>query len=238
MMRRIPTAIALVGAVYTFIVRPRLLRWGATKEEFEGPYPGEGIIPGGTRGGTMAVTIDAPPREVWPWLVQMGYGRGGWYSWDHLDNWGQSSVHELHPEWQHIAVGDRLPSMPDNKTWWDVAALEEERFLGLRASMDMRGRMYDPATQHPHFYTDSLWGFQLKELPGDRTRLIVSGYWALRPRWLQPIMSFLVLEPSHWVMQTRQFARLQRLAARKKSAEAATAGVDAMLRQRASASGV
>jgi proline iminopeptidase len=104
--------------------------------------------------------------------------------------------------------------MPDNKTWWEVAALEEGRFLGLRASMDLCGRMYDPATRHPRFYTDSLWAFQLKELPGDRTRLVVSGYWAFRPRWRQPILSFAVLEPSHWIMQTRQFARLQQLAGR------------------------
>jgi proline iminopeptidase len=234
MMRRIAIVLASVGAVYAFIVRPRLLRWGATDEEFEGPYPGEGIIPGGTRSGTMAVTIDAPPRDVWPWLVQMGYGRGGWYSWDHLDNWGQSSVHELHPEWQHIAVGDRLPSMPDNKSWWDVAALEKERFLGLRASMDFRGHMYDPSKEHPRFYTDSLWGFQLKELPDERTRLIVSGYWTLRPRWLQPILSFLVLEPSHWVMQTRQFARLQQLAGAGRS-RASVAGGETVSKREAAA---
>jgi proline iminopeptidase len=160
----------------------------------------------------MAVTIDAPPAQVWRWLVQMGYGRGGWYSWDHLDNWGESSADRIHPEWQQIAVGDRLPSMPDMKAWWDVAALEPERFLGLRASIDLRGRPFDPAAGRPRFFTDSLWGFLLKELPGGRTRLIVSGYWALRPRWLQPIMSVLVLEPTHWIMQTRQFANLKRLA--------------------------
>jgi proline iminopeptidase len=159
----------------------------------------------------MAVTIDAPPSRVWPWLVQMGYGRGGWYSWDHLDNWGQSSAKSLRPEWQQIAVGDRLPSMPDEKAWWDVAALEPERFLGLRASLDLRGRPFDPETGRPRFYTDSLWGFLLEELPGGRTRLIVSGYWVLRPRWLQPIVSVVLLEPTHWIMQTRQFAVLKQL---------------------------
>ena len=102
--------------------------------------------------------------------------------------------------------------MPDNKAWWEVAALEPERFLGLRASFDLRGRPFDPAGPRPRFYTDSLWGFLLKEQPGGRTRLVVSGYWTLRPRWLQTLISIIILEPVHWIMQTRQFSNLKRLA--------------------------
>ena len=56
-------------------------------------------------------------------------------------------------------------------------------------SLDLRGRPFDPAGQRPRCLTDSIWGFLLEELPGDRTRLVVSGYWTLRPRWLQPVMS-------------------------------------------------
>jgi proline iminopeptidase len=209
--RKLALVAVAVAGVYAVVLRPRLVRWGASDDEVRQTYPGAEIIPGATRSATMAVTIDAPPSRVWPWLVQMGYGRGGWYSWDHLDNWGQSSAKSLRPEWQQIAVGDRLPSMPDEKAWWDVAALEPERFLGLRASLDLRGRPFDPATGRPRFYTDSLWGFLLEELPDGRTRLIVSGYWALRPRWLQPIVSVLLLEPTHWIMQTRQFAVLKQL---------------------------
>lgn len=202
-------------AAYVTAVRPRMLRWGATDEEIERPFPGADLIDGGTRGATMAVTIEAPPARVWPWLAQMGYGRGGWYSWDHLDNWGRASVEHIEPEWQEIAVGDRLPSMPDAKAWWDVAALENERFLGLRASYDLRGRPFETNGPRPRAYTDSLWGFQLDELPGGRTRLVVSGYWCLQPRWLQGVTSFVFLEPSHWIMQMRQFSNLKRLAERE-----------------------
>lgn len=212
--RKLAVVVALVAAAYA-VIRLRLLRWGATDEEVREPYPGADLIPGGTRSATMATTIDAPPSQVWPWLAQMGYGRAGWYSWDHLDNWGRSSVETLHPEWQQIAVGDRLSSMPDDKAWWDIAALEPGRFLGLRASMDLRGHPFDPAGTRPRFFTDSLWGFLLKELPGGRTRLIVSGYWCLRPRWLKPIASIALLEPSHWIMQKRQFQNLKRLAERQ-----------------------
>jgi hypothetical protein len=83
-------------------VRPRRLRWGATDEELRRPYPGADLIPGGTRSATTATTIDAPPSAVWPWLVQMGADRAGWYGWDRLDNFGRRSAKRIHPEWQQI----------------------------------------------------------------------------------------------------------------------------------------
>lgn len=206
-------AAAAVVTAYLAVVRPRLLRAGATAAEANGPYPGDGLIPDGTRSGTMAVTIDAPRSRVWAWLVQMGTDRAGWYSWDRLDNFGHASVWTIHPEWQEIFVGDHLAGTPDGSQWWEVAALEPEKFLGLRMSLDLRGRPFDPAGQRPRYFTDSLWGFELKDVAGGRTRLVVSGYWSFRPKWLQPLLSVLLLEPSHWVMQTRQFTNLKRRAA-------------------------
>src|SRR6516165_5923737 len=61
---------------------------------------------GGERGATMAVTIEVPSDQVWPWLAQMGGDRAGWYSWDRLDNGGRPSAHEVHPEWQDLSLGD------------------------------------------------------------------------------------------------------------------------------------
>jgi hypothetical protein len=220
-LRSFAVALGLIGG-YAFGVRPRLLRWGATDEEVAGLYPGGDLIPGAGRSATMAVTIDAPPSRVWPWLVQMGVDRAGWYSWDRLDNFGRHSAERVHPEWQEISVGDRLTAMPDGSMWWEVAALEPERFLCLRASIDLRGRPFEPTGTRPRFSTDSTWGFLLEALPDGRTRLVVSGYWSLQPGWLQPISSFLVLEPSHWIMQTRQFATL------KRHAEQDTARADAL----------
>ena len=210
---RAATLLAASVGAYALVVRPRLVRWGATDDELAGPYPGAQIIPGGQRSSaTMAVTIDVPPSEVWPWLVQMGCGRAGWYSWDHLDNWGLPSAERIHPEWQNVSVGDRLPATPDGSQWWEVAALEPERFLGLRMSLDLRGRPFDPKGTRPRFYTDSLWGFLLRELPGKRTRLIVSGYWALEPRWLKRAATILLYEWTHWIMQARQFGNLKQRA--------------------------
>jgi hypothetical protein len=143
--RRVVAGLALWAGVYALVVRPRLLRWGASDEEVRQPYPGADLVAGGRRGATMAVTIDAPPSRVWPWLVQMGCDRAGWYSWDRLDNAGLASAERIHPEWQTRTVGDRLASTPSGRAWFVVAALEPERFLGLRALLDWRGQPFDPA---------------------------------------------------------------------------------------------
>lgn len=209
---RLGAVLGLAAGIYALGIRPRLLRWGATKEEARRPYPGHDLIPEGTRSATFAVDIDAPPDKVWPWLAQMGTNRGGWYSWDRLDNWGRTSTDRLHPEWQSVEVGDHFDSMPNGSQWWEVAAVEPERFLALRASIDLRGQPFDPNEPKPRFFTDSTWCFLLEPLPGGRTRIIESGYWEFRPRWLQPLVSALLIEPEHWVMQTRQFANLKRLA--------------------------
>ncbi len=199
--RRRAAALLGLAAGYTVLVRPRLIRWGATDAEVSGPFPGADLIPGGERIPTMAVTIDAEPSRVWPWLVQMGADRAGWYSWDRIDNFGNRSAERIHPEWQSISLGDRMAGTPDGRQSWEVAALEPERVLGLRISPHLRG-----------VRTDLLWAFALEELPGRRTRLVVGGHWRLRPRRLQRLLSVLLLEPSHWVMQGRQLQNLRRRA--------------------------
>ncbi len=149
---------------------------------------------------------------MWPWLVQMGYGRAGWYSWDRLDNGGRPSAKEVHPEWQNLSVGDYLSAgSPTGPMYpWQVAALEPGRFLGLRGLTDLHVRRLDPAQPRPSAYIDGLWGFLLKELPGDRTRLVQSGYQSIRPRWLEHLINFWIHPLVHWTGQTRQFANLKR----------------------------
>ncbi len=212
--RKLVALSGLSVAAYASVLRPRLRRWGATTDELRAAYPGADLIAGGKRGATMAVTIDAPPARVWPWLVQMGCDRAGWYSWDRLDNAGVESAQEIHPEWQHIDVGDRLASTPSGSAWFEVAVVEPERFLALRTGLDLRGRPFTAANPRPRYYLDSLWGFLLNELPPDRTRLVVSGYAAANPRFLSAINDFLFLEPAHWIMQARQLTNLKRRAER------------------------
>lgn len=106
-----------------------------------------------------------------------------------------------------MEVGDYLAGPNVSKLEreaWRVAALDPERFLGLESRI-------------PNSH--SLWGFLLKKRPDGKTRLIVSGYWAMTPRWLQPAASFALLEWTHWIMQTRQFANLKMRVAHKSERE-------------------
>jgi proline iminopeptidase len=215
------TVAAAAAGFYATVIRPRMLRSGATLEEVESPYPGAQIVPDSKRGSTMAVTIEAPPERVWPWLVQMGHDRGGWYSWDRLDNFGKRSADDIHDEWQDIAVGDRMTSAPNGKYWFEVAEVQPLRFLALRAVFDLRGRQIPSGGIRPPAYSDSLWCFLLKELPEGRTRLIVSVYGAARPRLPNALAAYLFWEPAHWVMQKRQFANLRRRCERQLLEEAA-----------------
>jgi len=210
--RKIAGVVGAAAVVYGVGVRARLMRWGATDEEVEGPYPGADLVPEGERGATMAVSIDAPPDQVWPWLVQLGGDRGGWYSWDHLDNASRPSAREVHHEWQDLALGDYV------KYWtrrrgpvdaWEVAALEPNRFLGLRGLSDLRGRKLDPREPRPPAYTEGLWGFRLNEIPHRGTRLVIGGYQTFRPRWLGRLLNYWLYPPVVWIMQARMLTVLK-----------------------------
>jgi hypothetical protein len=119
-VRGVPVALAsagAVGSVYAFLVRPRIRRWGATAEEVAKALPGDELpaLYGDRRVSTRAITIDAPPAEVWPWLVQMGSGRAGFYTHEWVERLlfityadGHTST-RIHPEWQELRVGDRVP---------------------------------------------------------------------------------------------------------------------------------
>jgi proline iminopeptidase len=210
--RKIVVVAGTAAVVYAAWVRPRLMRWGASDEEVAGPYPGAELVPDGQRAATMAVTIAASADQVWPWLIQMGGDRGGWYSWDRLDNRGRPSAREVHPEWQHLALGDHVKyaTRTGPVDAWEVAALEPHRFLGLRGLSDLRGHRLDSTQPRPSAYTEGLWGFLLKELPGYRTRLVISGYQVTRPRWIGRFTDYWLYIPVVWPMQARMLAVLKR----------------------------
>ena len=100
-------------AVYFLAVRPSVLHWGATTKEIAGPMPGDELIAHPSFLATRAITIDAKPEAIWPWLAQMGYRRAGFYGYDLIENIGAPagirSASILHPELQHPKPGDLLP---------------------------------------------------------------------------------------------------------------------------------
>lgn len=105
--------IAVVMGLYLFVARPYQLRWGATKAEIQRPMPGDELDPRPMFLATRAITINATPEEIWPWLMQMGYGHAGFYGYDIIENIGSErgmrSADQIIPELQHFKVGDDLP---------------------------------------------------------------------------------------------------------------------------------
>lgn len=206
----LPAAVTSAAAVfYALWIRPRILSWGATTDETTRAYPGDELITDPDGGATMATTLPAPPERVWPWLVQMGGDRAGWYSWDWLDNHGQRSADRIVPGIQSLHEGRHLKG-PTN--WWTVVVLEPYRALVLRSSYGLlTGRSFDPRSgRPPRAYVDGVWGFHLRPVPGGRTRLVIRTRSWSRPRSLARPLGLLVAEPVHFIMQTRQFHNLRR----------------------------
>lgn len=109
----IVAAVAVLAAVpFVRVYRPWHLRWGATNDELARTMPGDEIVTHPVFNATRAVTVNAQPEDIWPWIVQIGFYRGGWYTYDLLDNPGRRSAERIVLELQHIAVGDLIPMGP------------------------------------------------------------------------------------------------------------------------------
>jgi hypothetical protein len=121
----IVAASATVGILGT---RRQSRTWGIDPLEVAKPLPGDALIPAPTASDTRGIEIAAPPEAIWPWLVQMGYGRAGWYSYDAMDM-DRPSAHELVPEFQTLAVGDVMPTHPGGG--FLVKELDPDRTLVL-----------------------------------------------------------------------------------------------------------
>jgi hypothetical protein len=123
---------AAAPAVYPLLVRPWLLRWGATEQEVHQSLPGDDLVPHPWIESTRAVTIDAPFDAVWPWLAQIGQDRGGFYSYEWLENLAGCEMHNadrIHPEWQRRAVGELVRLHP--QAGLKVTHFEPGRAIGL-----------------------------------------------------------------------------------------------------------
>ena len=190
-MKKVFLAAAAIGGsvlVYERVIRPWWQTWGIDQRDVARPLPGDDLVPGARTIDTRSVEIDAPPTDVWPWLVQMGYGRAGWYSYDAIDMAG-GSARRIVPEWQSIDVGHVVPTYPGGG--FEVRHIELGHALVLYSDTALVARQSEEAkradaerpstnveatgvmlgaTQPTEFAAS--WAFVLEPMPGDRTRLI------------------------------------------------------------------
>jgi hypothetical protein len=159
---------------------------------------GDSLLSDWTFSGTFAVTIDAPPEDVWPWLVQIGYQRGGLYSYDWLDRLfgflDRPSATRILPEFQSLAVGDRIP-MGQGPSW-PVAVLDPQRALVL----DMRNLGG----------IDWVWQFGLYPVEGRRTRLVSRS--RVRTRTAAARLGTYAIEPAGFLMTRRMLLGIKQRA--------------------------
>lgn len=172
-------------------------RWGATPEEAARVLPGDEIVPAPRLSYTRAVTIDAPPAAIWPWLVQMGQGRGGLYSYDGLENLIGCEIHSadrILPEHQELKVGDPVLFGPAEKKFPGQVVLE------IQPGKTLLMCALDPVTRQP--VRSATWLFYLEEGPDNTTRLLVRGRNAYDPGLANHIMWHIV-EAINFVMERK-----------------------------------
>jgi hypothetical protein len=121
--------LCLLVLLICFVYRPWALTWGSTDEEIARPMPGDEVLADPTFNATRAVTIEATPEEIWPWIVQIGYRRAGFYSYDILDNDGIPSAERILPEYQDLEVGDLIPLTKSANV--RVTELQPPKSMGL-----------------------------------------------------------------------------------------------------------
>jgi hypothetical protein len=197
---------ASVGATAAYILaaRPRQLRWGATDEESEGPLPGDDLLENADITATRAITIRASAAQVWPWIAQLGQGRGGFYSYDFLENLVGCDIHtadRVVAEWQDVRIGDEVRFAPE--VGLAVTCLEEGRSLVLRGGVPIGN--IEPAY-------DSTWAFVLRDGAHKTTRLLVRERYAYKRPWAR-----LIVEPTEvlsFVMSKRMLRGIKERAER------------------------
>lgn len=180
------TAIGAAAAAYTLLARPRQLSWGATDHESHEPLRGDELIAHADLSATRAITIRASADQVWPWIAQLGQGRGGFYSYDFLENLAGCDMHSadrIVPEWQDVGVGDEVRLAPE--AGLAVATVEPGRTLVLSGEMPM-GSIAS--------LCDFTWEFALRDEPDETTRLLVRERYAYTRPWAR-----LIVEPTEVV---------------------------------------
>lgn len=193
----------LVALAYTRWVRPWHLQWGVRDDEARRRLPGDELIPYPKMQSTHAISIAATPQLVWPWLVQMGQGRGGFYSYRWLENLAgcqMQNAEELVPELQTIHVGDPVWLHPN------VAPMFVHTLVPGEALVYLGGRDAFPdgndAVQPDPSFASS-WAFVLEDQGPEGTRLLVRNRATFGPGLQHELACRVLVEPAHFLMERK-----------------------------------
>jgi hypothetical protein len=201
---------SLLGAIQvggTLILSPVLRgwynRWGAQPEEIQCTMPGDELVPAPMMGCTRAITIQAPVEEVWPWLAQLGQGRGGLYSYDGLENLAGCQIHSVDriiPEYQNLEPGDLIRLGPKGYPCFSVVSSEPGRALILISADPKSEQVVLYTTERGKGYSIATWQFTLKALDEKTTRLFVRQRLAFSP---DLTLLWRLTEPVSFVMERK-----------------------------------
>lgn len=222
------TAIVIAGAAagaalataYVQVVRPWTQRWGADGAEVRWTLPGDELVVNPKLSATHAVTIQAPCTEVWSWLVQIGQGRGGFYSYDWIENAMGLDMHNadrILPEFQNLQVGDKVPLSPDG-FGVPVAILDPGNALVLFGDTRL-----DPSaipTMKSGDYFACSWGWYLEDFGPNATRLIERWRADWNDTIAQNLFMRVFLEPGAFLMERKMLLGIKERAERHYRAKA------------------
>ncbi len=192
-MKRWVPVVTIAGAAsiaaWKKVLDPWHERWGATDEEVAMGLPGDGLVAEPAVQVTRAITVEAPPEAVWPWIVQLGADRGGFYSYEWLENLFGLQIHNadvIVPAWQERSVGDLVYADAKGSGGWYVLEVLPGEALVMKVGDVKAGR---PVGRDEQLKWEFLWTFVVRPLPGGRSRLLVRERTAFGSRLTELAMS-------------------------------------------------
>ena len=206
MGKRVNTGLLFAGgavAAYFAVLRDWHMHWGATEQEVTGEVVGDDLLPNANIVATRAIQIDAPPSAIWPWLVQMGPGRGGAYTYDWIERRLGIDIRNtdrIIPELQNLKAGDDIP-MPGYSM--RVERLDTERAMVIRSSN--------------HAW---VWALELRPVTGG-TRLISRNRFDTAALPVKDLLAYPVIEPGSWLMERKMLLTIKQRAERLAQTKAA-----------------
>ncbi|TVR71750.1 MAG: hypothetical protein EA415_11035 [Sphaerobacteraceae bacterium] len=210
-------AVAVV-ALYGTYVRSWMRNWGATEAEVRAELPGEWVSPSPQYQARRGITINAPAEVVWRWLIQIGQGRGGFYSYDWLENLFSLEIHStdrIVPEFQALALGDFIAAEPNHVAGWRVTEIDTGKSLVLTVSIEESASPDAPQLDPDAF--SGIWIFQLNPIDTSSCRLIADFRADFESGPLPAALLALLLEPVHFIMERKMLHGIRERAERSAS---------------------